>query len=244
MLPTSARFIYYELIAREIISKERTGARRTDQNMIDALTVLRENGAVPWRFIADETRELLNYAGHPSIKDALLGGLIYARLDAWYGNPPMIITESRSLTGVLRNLATEYVTRIASTNGQCAGFLHNDVAPALKMGATVIYLGDDDFSGNHIETNTRSVLEGEVGSLEWERLAVTNEQISEYGLTVIQKYDARTRSYHDAVETEALGQARIVEIVRARLAELLPEPLEDVLEREAAEREEIADLLA
>ena len=63
------------------------------------------------------------------------------------------------------------------------------------------------------------------------------------GLTVIQKYDARTKSHHDAVETEALGQARIIDIVRSALEELLPEPLEHVHEREEAEREEIEDLL-
>ena len=62
-LPTSARFLYYELIAREVISKERTGARRPDQDMIEALTVLRESGRIPWAWIADETRELENFTG-------------------------------------------------------------------------------------------------------------------------------------------------------------------------------------
>ena len=38
------------------------------------------------------------------------------------GRPPMIITESRSLAGVLRDLASEYLTPIASTNGQAGGF--------------------------------------------------------------------------------------------------------------------------
>jgi transposase InsO family protein len=46
----------------------------------------------------------------------------------------------------------------------------------------------------------------------------------------------RTKSNHDAVETEALAQARIVEITRARLTELLPEALDHVQEREEAER--------
>ncbi|HEY8649987.1 MAG TPA: hypothetical protein VIL70_03640 [Chthoniobacterales bacterium] len=83
------------------------------------------------------------------------------------------------------------------------------------------------------------MLERRVGELDWKRLAVTDEQIADFNLTVIQKYDARTKSYHDAVETEALGQARIVAIVRDRMEELLPEPLADVHEREEAEREEI-----
>ena len=38
--------------------------------------------------------------------------------------------------------------------------------------------------------------------------------------------------YFDAVETEAFGQANIVAALRARLDELMPEPLADVLERQ------------
>jgi hypothetical protein len=136
----------------------------------------------------------------------------------------MIITESRSLAGVLDGLASNYCVRIASTNGQCAGFLHNKLEPALRDGDRVLYLGDWDFAGGHIEQNTRGVL-GYRWDENWERLAITEEQIEEHGLTVISKYDGRTKSYHDAVETEALGQERIINIVRTRLEELLPEPL-------------------
>ncbi len=44
MLPTSARFLWYELETEGVVSKVRTGARRTDQNTHDALTHLREAG--------------------------------------------------------------------------------------------------------------------------------------------------------------------------------------------------------
>ena len=58
-LPTSARFLFYELVQRKILSKERsTSGRRPDQDMSDALTDLRENGDVPWAWIVDETRSL------------------------------------------------------------------------------------------------------------------------------------------------------------------------------------------
>jgi hypothetical protein len=46
-LPTSARFLYYELVQRGHLSKEKTGARRPDQDLHDALTDLRESGQVP-----------------------------------------------------------------------------------------------------------------------------------------------------------------------------------------------------
>ena len=43
--------------------------------------------------------------------------------------------------------------------------------------------------------------------------------------------------------SEALGQKRIVAIVHDHLDSLLPEPIEDVLEREQQQREAVAGLL-
>jgi hypothetical protein len=71
-LPTSARFLLYELVQRGIISKERQGSRRADQDMIDALTDIREKGSIPWNWIVDETRDLDDYTGSASIKDWVL----------------------------------------------------------------------------------------------------------------------------------------------------------------------------
>jgi hypothetical protein len=93
-------------------------------------------------------------------------------------------------------------------------------------------------AGNQIETNTRRVLEREAGELAWERLALTQEQVDDYGLPTIEKHDRRYKDGHPhlAVETEALSQTIIVEIVRNRLEQLLPEPLATVQIRAAAQR--------
>ncbi len=62
---------------------------------------------------------------------------------------------------------------------------------------------------------------------------------------VISKPDRRHNPvrYFDAAETEAFGQANIVAAVRGRLDDLMPEPLDDVLEREERQRAEVAELL-
>ena len=79
----------------------------------------------------------------------------------------------------------------------------------------------------------------------WERLTLTTEQVEEHNLPVISKPDRRGGrvQYFDAVETEAFGQARIVATVQARLDKLMPEPLDDVLEREEAQRAEVVEQL-
>jgi hypothetical protein len=242
-LPTSARFLFYELIARGVVSKERQGARRPDQDTGDALTDLREKGRIPWDWILDETRSLEDYSGFLSIKEAVLAYLPFARLDPWHGKTILVLTESRSLAGVLRPIANRYRVKITSTNGQARGFLHTKIVPVLQDADSpqVLYLGDYDLCGDQIEANTRRVLEQEVGySLEdrWKRVALTAKQVEQHNLPVIEKRDRRYKDGrpHPAVETEALSQKLIVELLETKLAALLPEPFERVLEREKRQR--------
>ena len=245
-LPTSARFLFYELVQRGIISKERKAqGRRPDQNMSDALTDLRERGEVPWEWIVDETRALDNYTGASSLREWMLEALPQARLDPWAGDIPLILTESRSLAGVLRELVRDYAVLIAATNGQVGGFLHTEIIPILQPRQRILYLGDLDLSGGQIEANTRRVLEREAGELAWERLALTQEQVDQYALPVIEKHDRRYNDGHPhlAVETEAIGQRIIVDIVRSRLEQLLPEPLRSVQVRADAQRSVIQKAL-
>jgi hypothetical protein len=245
-LPTNARFLYYELVQRRQLSKQRDGARRPDQILHDALTDLREDGRVPWEWINDETRSFEDYTGCVSVKDGVLSELPHIRINPWCDPAPMILTESRSLAGVLRDIVGDYRCRIASTNGQCGGFLRTNVAPMLTPNDVVLYFGDLDLSGGQIEDNTRRVLEREVGGpLRWERVALTEQQVSDHNLPRMTKRDRRYADGrpHEAVETETLRQTILMNVLRARLDELIPEPLDDVRERERRQRERVAATL-
>jgi hypothetical protein len=245
-LPTSGRFIYYELVAAGIVPKAYPGRKRTPaQDVADALYYLREAGLIPWSAIVDETRAVATWASGPTLAAALRDRLNGLRLDCWAGRPPpLVLVESRSLAGVLRPLAGTYLVPLAATNGQAGGFLHADVGPQLHDGQHVVYLGDYDHQGVQIEANTRRILAG-YAKLEWERLALTAEQVAADRLPVIKKPDGRYRPtrWHDAVETEALSQAVIVRLVRERLDQLLPEPLGHVLVREHRQRMDLQVML-
>ncbi len=126
----SARFMFYELVDRGIVPKlyrkaEGTQRRRTpSQDISDALTHLRELGPIPWEDIVDETRTLHSWAYAGSVAEFLLEEISLARIDVWDGEkPPLILCESRSLAGALRDITAEYLTPIASTNGQAAAEL-------------------------------------------------------------------------------------------------------------------------
>lgn len=255
-IPTSMRFLFYELVAQGVIKKDEPHAR---QKISAALTALREAGHVDWEEIVDETRAVSDFTGSANVAENLLQYLNSARIDPWNGNVPTIITESRSLAGVLRSMCRDYRIRITSTNGQCAGFLHTKLVKLLEQGGRIGYLGDFDLSGGHIEDNTRKVLEELVGDLDWERLALTEKQVQRYNLTAIIKSDKRFQRQrfqrvltqgpplkpgeHEAVETEALSQKLIVDIVRKWLDKLLPEPLARFQVREQRERARLRRLI-
>jgi hypothetical protein len=253
-LPTSIRFLFYELLDRGVVPKAYRGPdgvekkRTPGQDISDAVNVLREAGLVPWSWIVDETRTLENWRYARSVYQYVEDILPLARIDLWDGEPPpLILCESRSLAGALRDIAADYLCPLAATNGQAGGFLHTEIAPLIKdhgRARRVLYLGDLDLSGGHIEENTRRVLAG-YGELYWEKVAITPAQVQERSLPAVPKYDYRFKPPRafDAVETEALGQARIRRLLISKLEEASPESLAGVREREEQQRTVVRERL-
>lgn len=254
-LPTSNRTLFYELVMREALSKERTPrtdgrvGRRPDQDLSDACKWLRDEGLVPWDWIVDETRSLAAWEYAETVAEYVTQSVGRARIDCWGGaDPPLLICEGRGFAGVLRRtLAAEYLCPVTATGGQVGGFLRTNIAPILRgSDRRVLYVGDLDLSGRQIEENTHGVLVQATGERDWRRIALTQEQADEHGLTAIEKVDRRYRPprVHKAIEVEELPQGVRMALVREALDALLPEPLDLVLVRERAQRERVAALLA
>jgi hypothetical protein len=244
-IPTSVRFVFYELEGQGVVPKNyydangKKKARTPSCDVADAITRLRDVGLVPWDWIVDETRSLNEWRYAASVLDYLEETIGRTRIDLWQGEPPpLILCESRSLAGVLRRIAENYLCPIAATNGQAGGFLRTDIGPLMSGGdRTVLYFGDLDFSGGQIEEHTRDVL-SEFGECEWFRLGITEEQVKDSGLTPIMKTDNRFKPAREfpAVETEALSQEKIQRVLRQALEDAAPEPLATVADREREQR--------
>jgi hypothetical protein len=257
-LPTSIRFVFYELeqvgnARKPDPTDMRPNKRRShgwppgEQDIIDAVRDLREDGTIPWSWIEDETRRLIVWSYSKTVIDHVRRSVYGAKLNPWGSErPPLILCESRATAGVLRTVVARYACPITGTAGQANGFLRTEVAPLLKDNdRRVLYLGDLDLSGGHIEGNTRRVLERAAGrEIDWRRLGMTEAQATERGITPIVKWDGRTKQAHEAIEVEALGQDGVVALVRGTLDALLPEPLDHVRERTRAQREAVAEFLS
>lgn len=234
-IPTSVRFVYYELKPG---LPDRSSKRLWSQDVSDALMVLRQLGMIPWGWLTDEKRQLTTWPTAGSVYEYLMASVGHARIDPWRGSPPMIICESHSLAGVLNQLAYEYAASIISTSGQAGGVLHTDVIPALVPEQRIVYLGDLNAAGDDIENNTRRVLQEAQPDLCWTRLLLTPEQVRTHDLPSKETIDRRYRDRRAAEswEAEALGQKRIVGLLRDWLDACLPEPLAAVRVREAAQQ--------
>jgi hypothetical protein len=151
----SGRFVFYELEGRGLVRKSSRGESRRgtaddprEQEVIDALTHLRDHGVIPWTWLVDETRQLYQWQHAPTVAEYVRRSVDRARINPWPGEPPLLLVESRSLGGVLRATSGEYLVAIAATNGQTGGFLHTEVAPILADNdRVVLYLGDWDLQG-------------------------------------------------------------------------------------------------
>ena len=251
-IPTNGRFLFYELEGLGHVfkipppKKRGTSSRPGPMELSEATMRLRELGLIEWDWIVDETRTLVEWDHAASVYEYIEDRIYEARINPWDDDPPLLIVESRSLGGVLRNLTYEYLVPIAATGGQVGGFLHTDVIPLLQgSNRPVLYLGDLDLQGAQIEANTRLVIERECGPMDWTRIALTHEQVEERGIDPLVKVDKRFRpaKYHNAWECEALGQSVVLSLVREALDALLPMDLDVFRERERDEREKIREVL-
>ena len=260
-LPTTGRFLFYELEGLGLATKPtpddaRPNKRRSigwpagAQDITDALLFLREAGVIPWEWIVDTERSVAVFTHAPSVAAYMRDRLPEATLNPFGDDPPpLILCEDRGTAEVLERTAGAYSCPIAGTKGHANGFLRTVIAPQLLRDdgewRDILYLGDLDRSGEDIEANTRRVLEDAEPDWmgRWERIALTEEQVEELGITPMFKKDGRDGAVREAWELQALGQAALVRLLRETLDDLLPEPLEDVRQREAAERDVVAAAL-
>ncbi len=252
-LPTGGRFLWYELEQRGIVDKTKSRGhpgigRGIDQDVTDALIELRKLGLIPWESIFDDSRVTSDWTGYPTLLDGTRSIIDTIHLNPWQGPPPIILSESRQTAGVLSGLAQRYRCIISGLGGHVNAHLVTTIVPLLQARQMILFLGDADLSGNQIEDNVLAVLgrHQPPQGVTFERLLLTPHQAAVAGIQPIEKVDKRytDKRPHKAVELEAFGQRRIVEHVRERLDDLLPEPIEAVLVREQRQRQELAEYLS
>ena len=218
------------------------------------LSKMRENERIPFDWIVDFTRRGYHVFTYDSAADFLRRTASTYRANVWVQAVSYVEVwaESRSIAGVIEALCEELAVSLYPAGGftshslvhDCAGNIKNRLKDnttekgfaatfkaAIKEGGkpiNVIYIGDFDPSGvlidRDIEKRLRRHLEDDGDRLTFHRIAITEEQVEEYGLPKKPRKgkEKRSREILWTVEAEALPVPILLQLLREKVESFLP----------------------
>ena len=243
--PQTVRQVFYGLTVRGIIAKHETEYHRT---VIRLLVKLREQGKVPFKYLADNTRWQRKPATFTGIADAFDNFARAYRRDLWAASPVYVEVwcEKDALAGVLYEETKIYDVPLMVARGYASlTFLHS-AAEAIKANgkpAHIYHLGDLDPSGQDaardIEAKLRRYAPG--AEIHFERVAVTRKQADDWNLPTrpTKQTDTRAKKFDGtSVELDAIPARQLRALVRECIERHVDKQQLEILRiAEASERE-------
>lgn len=218
--PTTARFVFYRAAALQLVPKT-TAGYRTVQRL---LALMREDGELPFEWIADNTRWMRKPHTHGSLDAFLANAASTYRRDLWDRSPVYveIWCESDSVAGVIGDVTNEFDVPLMVVRGYSSKTFAHSAAKAIEADgrpAYLYYFGDYDPSGLDIERSLRESLTryAPYADITLERMAVTAHQIEALNLPGSIKKASDTRSKNfvgKAVEIESIPAATLRTLCR------------------------------
>lgn len=251
--PQSVRHVFYRCTdprMPEPVEKSDRGYRHVQHRCLQ----LRRSGVVPYAWITDTSRMGYFTQTYGDAGDFLrrVSGLY--RSDLWQHTSVEtyceVWVESRSIAGVLVDLCRELAVSLYPAGGFTSASFAYEAAEGLNAQGTtkVFFIGDHDAAGVLIDVSIERELRRHLKPgvvLDFERIAITEEQIIEYDLPTKPRKAGERRAKHieHAVEAEALPARIMRQLLRDRIEALLPAGLlESVKAAEQSEREQILSI--
>lgn len=231
--PMSVRHAFYQAVGLRLVPKTHNGYMKVQREILR----LRRDGLIGYADIVDGTRRSLVAAGvYDNLSEALYETSRTYRRNLWSSSPYRLEVwcESDSISGTVQNTVLGWTLPLFVTRGYASEtFLWSSAQhhAATDRNVVVLYIGDYDPHGVLIETTAQErLLEFSGVEVEWRRLAVTPEQVSEYGLP--------TSYGGHGVEAEALDADVLRETLESAILEYVDQDQLAVLESaEESERE-------
>jgi hypothetical protein len=239
----TVRQIFYRLVSAGMIDKTEG---EYNHGVIRLLTEMRLDGALPFDWIADNTRWMRKPNSFGSIGDAIRKTAEFYRQAIWRDLPVYVEVwlEKEALAGVLVDVTAEYDVPLMVTRGYASlSYLHSAAEAIASKGkpAYIYYFGDHDPSGQDISANVeRRLREFAPGAeIHFERVAVTPDQIAEWNLPTrpTKQSDTRARGFvGESTEVDAIEPDTLRELARDCIERHIPDGYMDSIE--AAEKSE------
>lgn len=238
--PMTVRQMFYRMSSAGMVAKSENGYRQVQY----ALTAMRRAGAIPYGWLADNTRWVRKPDTYSGLDDALDHMHKFYRRSLWQQQRLYIEIwlEKDALAGVISDITSEYDVPLYVTRGYPSlSYLHEAAESIKSIGkpSIIYHFGDYDASGQDAARAIRDGLRDFGASFDFQQVAVTPWQISHYSLQTrpAKKSDPRAARHGDiAVELDAIPPAELRRIVRGTIEDSIdPAALE--MERQIEQRE-------
>jgi hypothetical protein len=223
------RHLCYVMESRGYIEKSERAFKTYDGHLVN----WRRNGLIPWNAFIDNTRWGYGRSGYDGLEDALIQSRNAYRRNLWADLPVYveIWTEKDAIAGVLLDAADPYGVKVLPLRGFASlSMLHSAAATFREMTRRgkevfVYYFGDHDPSGRLIDPSALRSLEEDFGvSVNFERVALTEDQIRDYNLpTRPTKESSHSKKFKGrSVEIDALPMDALREMVDGTISQHIP----------------------
>lgn len=258
--PVTIRHLYYCLIGQSILTKEEEGYDK----LVNIMKRARLSGLVPWNWIIDTSRRVLQLSLYDSIKEFLTKRIQYYYKDTWKNQRRYILVwvEKEALARPLWQAVNYYNIPVFPAKGYDSWTHFLEAVKKMRemedKELVVLYLGDHDPSGMNMPFDLQNRCKLMNLNVRFERIAITEEQIDQYNIPKLPlrkdpkkgKYkDPRAEKYVEKygawfVELDALKPSVLEQIVTEKVEELLDlEAFEDDQNTEEEEKEFLKDYL-
>jgi hypothetical protein len=248
--PMTVRQVFYQATVRGLLEKAESGYAKVQTD----LTVMRRAGALPYDWLADNTRWQRKPRTFSSVEEALKETAKFYRKSLWDDADAYveIWLEKDALSGVIYPITSMYDVPLMAARGYASlSFLYNaaEYINTLYVPAHIYHLGDFDPSGVNAGEKIEETLQELAPDAEiyFERLAVTPEQIEEWELPTrpTKTSDTRSKGFGAiSVELNAIEPNQLRALVQEAIEVHLPPVQFEVLKAaEESEREIISKLV-
>jgi hypothetical protein len=216
--PVTVRQVFYGLESAGLVEKSEAGYRRVQR----VLLMLRRQGAMPYDFVADNTRWMRKPTTWQGLDAYLEEGARGYRRALWAQQPAYveIWCEKDALAGIIAEVTRPWDVPLMVSRGFASESYLYEASEALKAQRKpcfVYYLGDYDKKGVEISQTIERRLRKMGATFRFERVAIQPEQIQEWRLPTRppNATDARHGWKGRCVDLDALPANLLRELVEA-----------------------------
>jgi len=249
--PMTVRQVFYQATVHGLVEKAETGYAKVQVD----LTKMRRAGDLPYDWLADNTRWQRKPRTFSSVEDALKETARFYRKNLWAEADAYveIWLEKDALAGVIYPITSMNDVPLMVARGYASlSFLYSaaEYINELEVPTYIYHLGDFDPSGVNAGEKIEETLREMAPDAEiyFERIAVTEEQITEWNLPSrpTKSSDTRSKNFGStiSVELDAIDPNTLRALVQETIERHLPPDQFAVLKAaEQSEREIISRLV-